>query len=593
MTLETTFRSQGFLPLSAYSALGDGRSVALSGDDGSIDWWCVPNLDSPPLFDRLLSPEEGGRFAIVPSGPYSVERRYLEGSNVHETIFVTETGRAKLVECINSGSAGRLPWCELARRIEGLDGHVRLDVEIRFGTRADTCCPYLISSRAGPVFHAGDVLGLIRRSDGFVVDREDDLVFRAHISVSPGDRALIAIIAGESEPLVVPTIDEIDRRIDISHKEWGEWSARIGYDGPYRDLVLRSALGLKILLYSPTGAIAAAATSSLPERIGGDKNYDYRYAWVRDASYTIRAFLGIGADAEAKAALTWLIRRITDHGAKVVYTLDGHLIPAVTDVDLPGYRGSRPVRIGNAAGEQFQQGVYGDIFEMAYRFVEQNNILDARTAETLSKLADECADGWRRRDSGMWELPEQRHYTMSKISCWQAMNRAVQLADDGHLPTTCRERWSRERDRIAAWIGEHCWSEEKQAYTGWAGSDTLDASLALAVRFGFEDCGRLERTIDALDRELGAGPFHYRYTGMSEEEGCFLACSFWIAEAKALLGRGNEARDAFEALVAVLGSEGPYPEMIDPESGCWLGNIPQGLTHLAIIDAALALRDQA
>ncbi|MBC8129339.1 MAG: glycoside hydrolase family 15 protein [Rhizobiaceae bacterium] len=588
-----TSRREGYLPLNGYAALGDGRSVALSGADGSIDWWCVPNIDSPPLFDRILDAEDGGRFSIIPDEPFEVERRYREGSNVHETIFTTMSGRAMLTESMNSGSAGRLPWCELARRVEGLSGTVRFAVEIRFGTRAGTCSPYLVPNRNGTVFHAGSVLGLIRRSSGVVVDREDDLVFRASIAVGSGDRQLVAIVGGDDEPLVVPTIEEIDQRIDVSDREWRDWSERIGYDGPHRETVLRSALALKLLLYSPSGAIAAAATTSLPERIGGPKNYDYRFAWVRDAGYTIKAFLEVGADAEAKAAFTWLIKRIAEHAARVFYTLDGALPPEVREVDLPGYRGSRPIRVGNEAAHQHQHGIYGDIFEVAHRFVGQGNILDQRSAETLSALADECAERWRRKDSGIWELEEHRHYTMSKVSCWQALARAVSLASDGHLPTTCKPRWERERDRIAAWIDDHCWSEERQTYTAWDGSEELDASLALAVRFGFDGRERLASTIDAIDRELGAGPFHYRYGGVSSEEGCFLACSFWIVEAKALLGRKGEAKSAFDALIGALGQSGIYPEMVDHETGEWLGNLPQGLTHLALIQAASALRDDA
>ena len=583
-------RTDGFLELRDYVALGDGRSVALSGADGSIDWWCVPNMDSPPLFDRLLSPDEGGRFAITPEEPFTVKQRYRDGSNIHETIFSTAGGRAKIVEGVNSGSAGRLPWCELARRIEGIDGDVRFSVDIRIGTRAKTCSPFLVPNPNGVVFHAAGVLGLILRSIGVAIEIDEDLVFRASLSVGPGQKETIAIVAGENEPLVVPTIAEINDRLDNSDSEWRQWSERIGYDGPHRALVLRSALALKLLLYSPSGAIAAAATSSLPEGIGGDKNYDYRYAWVRDAGYTIKAFLLIGAHSEAKAAFTWLIARIDAHGAQVCYTLDGGRVADVIEVDLPGYRGSRPVRIGNAATDQRQHGIYGDIFEVAADFVGRGNILDDRSAEILAALADQCADSWMLKDSGIWELPEARHYTMSKISCWQALARAVELADAGHISNRCQPRWTRVRDRIETWIDEHCWSERKRAYVGWAGGDVLDASIALAVHFGFDGRERLSTTIDAIDRELGAGAFHYRYGGVSREEGCFLACSFWIVEAKARLGRLEEARLGFDALIAGLGPRSEtYPEMIDPKTGAFLGNIPQGLTHLALVHAAATL----
>lgn len=587
MSGRTIKRTAGYLDLRDYAALGDGRSVALSGADGSIDWWCVPNMDSPPMFDRLLSSDEGGRFSITPDEPFTVERRYRTGSNVHETIFTTRNGRAKLVEAINSGSAGRLPWCELARRIEGLDGHIRFVVEIRIGTRANRCSPYIVTNDNGTVFHAGSVLGLIVHGTRVMVESNTDLVFRATVSVSPGQREIVAIVAGDDEPLVVPSIEEIDRRLDVSDKEWHEWSERIGYAGAHRALVLRSALALKLLLYSPSGAIAAAATTALPEHIGGPKNFDYRYAWVRDASYTIKAFLLIGADTEAKAAFTWLIKRLDEQGARVCYTLDGDHVPEVREIDLPGYRNSLPVNVGNAATSQHQHGIYGDIFEVAAQFVAAGNILDDRTAEVLSALADQCADGWMQPDSGIWELPERRHYTMSKISCWQALARAVELAVGGHISNRCQPRWERVRDRIEAWIDAHCWSARKQAYVGWAEGTELDASVALAASFGFDGKEKLSQTIDALDRELGSGPFHYRYSGMAKEEGCFLACSFWIIEAKIRLSREDEARTAFDALIAQLGDDAEtYPEMIDPKTGAFLGNIPQGLTHLALIHAA-------
>lgn len=591
--MSETLREDGCLPLNAYCGLGDGRSVALAGADGSIDWWCAPSMGCPPLFDRLLDPEEGGRFSITPSEPFTVERRYRDGSNVHETTFTTPSGTARLTESLNSGSAGRLPWCELARRLEGVTGTVEFRVEIRFGTRAGTCNPYLTPNPNGLLFHVGPVLGLIRFSEGVVAVEADDTLITARVAVSTGDREVLALVAGEDEPLIAPTIGEIDLRLDASDDEWKTWSDRIGYRGPHRDAVIRSSLALKLLLYSPTGAIVAAPTTSLPERIGGDRNYDYRFAWVRDAGYTITAFLAIGALAEAQAGFAWLIGRLEAHGPRVMYTLDGAVAPDVTEIEVPGYRRSNPVRIGNLATSQHQHGVYGDIFVVAWRFVESGAVLDDRTAEILSGLADRCADGWRQKDSGIWELSEQRHYTLSKISCWQALDRAVALADGGHLPTTCRDRWARERDRIEAWVEENCWSQDRGAYVAWPGTTDLDASVALAVRFGFPNLERLEKTLDLVDQELGAAPFHYRYTGADRDEGAFLACSFWMAQAKALLGRTGEAKAGFDALLDALDCEGVYPEMIDPKTGDWLGNMPQGLTHLSLIHAAMALAGEA
>ncbi len=585
-------REDGYLRLEDYGALGDGRSVALSGADGSIDWWCVPNLDSQPLFDRLLDPEEGGRFSITPTEPFTVERRYLPGSNVLETLFITDSGRARLTESMNSGTAGRLPWTELARRIDGLDGAVRFRIEMRPGRRASGASPYQSKIGEYPVFHVDRVLGLFLHSDGVVVKRADEAVTGV-LTVAQGQRQVVAIVAGEDEPLVVPTIADIDERIDISDAEWRQWSHRIDYDGERRPAFIRSVLALKLLLYSPTGAIAAAATTSVPEGIGGKKNYDYRYAWIRDAGYTIKAFLAAGAQMEAKAAFTWLLKRLGEHGPRVCYTLDGALVPDLSEIDVPGYRRSKPVQVGNTATDQNQHGVYGDIFETAARFVSCGNILDASSAELLSHLADRCADAWRQKDAGIWELEESQHYTMSKISCWQALARAVELADQGQLPTTCRDRWSRERGRIAQWIEDECWSETKQAFVFYPGSDKLDASLALAVRFGFDGRERLEKTLDAIDRELGAGPYHYRYSDVWAEEGCFLACTFWMIEARALLGQRDRAEAALAGISEALDrGVGIMTEMADPKTGMFLGNLPQGLSHLAHVMALDVLGGQ-
>lgn len=580
----------GFLPLKDYGALGDGRAVVLSGADGSIDWWCVPNMDSPPLFDRLLDPDDGGRFVVAPVAPFTVERRYRDESNVLETIFATADGRAVMVESLNSGSAGRLPWAELARRVEGVEGSIDFAVDLRFGRRAEAVSPYFARAGDRDVFHIGAVLGLFLASDAVGIDRREDRGLHARFTVAAGERATLAIVAGADEPLVVPAVADIDARIDRSDDEWRDWAQGLRCAGPRRDLVIRSALALKLLLYSPSGAIVAAPTSSLPERIGGAKNWDYRYAWIRDAGYTVKTFLQIGADAEAKAGLTWLLARLGDGVPRVCYTLGGDAVPPPTPIEVPGYRGSSPVVVGNAAGSQHQHGIYGDIFETAGAFVAAGNVLDAVSAETLSHLADQCADRWRQRDAGIWELPDIEHYTASKVSCWQALQHAVTLADNGHLAANCRERWSRERDRVAAWIEEHCWSDTRGAYVFHPGSDRLDAAIALAVRFGYPSRDRLRHTVAAIDAELGSGAFHFRYSGAEQEEGCFLACSFWLVEAHALLGAHDRAAAAFDAAIAGLaGGVGILPEMVDPATGAFLGNLPQGLTHLAIVQAAATL----
>ncbi|MBE7213171.1 MAG: glycoside hydrolase family 15 protein, partial [Gluconacetobacter diazotrophicus] len=330
--------------------------------------------------------------------------------------------------------------------------------------------------------------------------------------------------------------------------------------------------------------------TGLPERIGGGKNFDYRFAWVRDAGYTIEAFLTAGAELEANAALCWLLAQLRTVGPRVCYRLNGGAVPEPERLPMPGYRGSQPVLVGNAAAAQTQHGVYGDIFETAAHFVARGHLLDPSNAEMLAHLADQCADRWRMPDAGMWELEEQRHYTMSKISCWQALDGAVELADGGQLPTTCRERWARERDRVRDWIEFEGWCDSRQAYLMHPDGPALDASLTLAVRFGFPNHDRLRSTLDAIDRELGSGPFHYRYSGMDRQEGCFLACSFWMIEARARLGQAADAAAWLDRLSAALGADaGILPEMVDPASNAFLGNLPQGLSHLAHIAALSAL----
>lgn len=546
-------------------------------------------MDSPPLFDRLLAPEMGGYFSISPQGAFRVERSYLSDSNVLQTTFITTTGRARLVESMNSGPAGRLPWAELGRRIEGVEGVVSFDIKIKFGTQADKIYPYLSPTGNGSVFHAGEILGMFLHGPELDIRREDDLGVTASVSVTKGQREILAIVAGRNEPLVVPSLELIDARIDGSDREWRQWTDSLTYEGEFKPLVIRSALALKLLISSPSGSIMAAPTTSLPEQIGGDKNYDYRFAWIRDAGYTIGAFLAIGAQPEAKAAFTWLLHQLGKHGPHVCYTLDGKLGAGVEELALPGYKSSRPV-VGNDAVDQLQHGIYGDIFETARCFIDRGNILDGPSAAILSDLADRCADGWQLKDSGIWELPEQQHYTMSKISCWQALSRAVELAERGHLPTTCRDRWDRARQRILHWIDANCWSEQRQAYVFFPGSEKLDASLALAVRFGFPRADRLNLTLKALDRELRCGSFHYRYSNVDSEEGCFLACSFWIAEAQALLGDRERGVETFiQAVQGLDKGVGVYSEMIDPQTREYLGNLPQALTHLALIGAASTL----
>lgn len=589
-------RDGDWLPLDQYAAIGDGRSVALVGSDGSIDWWCVPTLDSTPFFDRLLAGEDGGRFAVAPAGPFTVERRYRPGSNVLEQVFTTATGCARITYSLNSGPSGRLPWSELAHRVEGLEGTVEFGVELRPGRRLGQANPWREPSPHGDVMHLDGIVSALRASGDLERLTEADDRVTARLATRAGSRSVLALLASSNETLILPPLDAIDARIDRSDQAWREWSGNLSYEGRYGEAVRRSALALKLLLFTPTGAIAAAATTSLPERIGTGKNYDYRFAWLRDVAYTIKAFLRVGAVEEAKAAFSWMTATILRHGGglRTMYRLDGDLALEERELDLPGYRDSRPVREGNRAREQIQLGVFGDLMETAALFVECGHVLDLMTRRLLADLADRCADLWRTRDAGIWELEQAEHYTMSKLGCWTALDRAARLAALGQLDASHADRWRRERDRIRDWVDAHCWSEAKQSYVMHPGTDRLDASLLLATRFGFERSDRLALTREAIRRELCRGPLVFRYSGMEAEEGTFLACAFWLVEAFALLGEHDAAARQMDALLAATGANlGLLHEQMDPEGGAMLGNMPQALSHLALVHAAIAVDEGA
>lgn len=592
-------RDNGFAGLGDYAAIGEGRSVALIAPDGSIDWWSAPNLDSTPLFDRLLDPNIGGYFQIVPNAPYRVLRQYRENSNVLETRFETDAGSVLLTESINSTLAGRLPWSELARRIEGVEGHVELIVRLRFGTAAETRSPWIAESDQGKVFHIANVLAMVRTSEDIDIDHLDDEKLTGKLRTSPGSSSLCALLISENEPLAVPELSAIDNRIDTSDIAWRDWVESLSYDGSFPQLVKRSALSLKFLWYSPTGALAAAATTSLPEGIGGEKNYDYRFAWVRDACLIIKAFVYLGALEDCKAAFSWLSKTIIRHGVRLraCYTLEGDIVPEERYPELAGYQDSLPVRVGNNARDQLQLSMYGDMLGTARLFIKAGHVLDLTTSRMLGELANCCADNWRQKDAGIWELPEKQHYTHSKMACWLALDQAVAMAERKYIEPTWVERWRRERDRISDWIETHCWSEKKQAYLFYVGcEDRLDASLGLMHHYGNTvNPERMLSSYCAIKKELGHDTaMLYRYSGVEKEESTFLACSFWLAEAWAALGEIELAKETMTDILAALNQHGNvdiFNEMFDVRSNSWRGNMPQGLSHLALICAAQAITE--
>ncbi|OLB13804.1 MAG: hypothetical protein AUH18_01620 [Candidatus Rokubacteria bacterium 13_2_20CM_69_10] len=416
--------------------------------------------------------------------------------------------------------------------------------------------------------------------------------------MAAGHRALLGVIATCNEPLVFPPRAHVEARLDATAAFWERWSGQLTYAGPWRDAVVRSALALKLLVFAPSGAITAAPTTSLPEAIGGERNWDYRYCWIRDSSFTIEALLQLGCRQEATSFFWWFMHatRLTSPRLRVLYRLDGgaHVPERVLD-HLSGYRDSRPVRIGNAAADQLQLDTFGELLDAAFGYVRRGARIDRDTMNQLAELADFVADHWREPDAGIWEVRmEPQHFTESKAMCWVALDRAAQLAETGHLSGRRRQRWLTEAAAIRAFIDNHCWSERLGSYVRYAGREELDASLLMMpiMRYDEPTSPRLAGTIEAVRRELGRGALVYRYTGedgLAGAEGVFVCCSFWLAEALALAGRRDDAARSMDAALALANDVGLFSEELDPASGEFLGNFPQGLVHLAIISAAAAI----
>ena len=582
-------RIDGYVPLRSYGAIGDGRTLALVANDGSIDWYPTPNLLTPPAFAALIDAPHGGRIELRPVADFSVRRRYVPGTNVLETTFTTADGVAKVTDALVTGVAGRLPWSELARRIDGVSGSVDMRWTVAPGTALNSASPWVENTVNGPVIRVdGVMLAVVGLEHG--PDAPSSQHLSGSFSTSKGSRHLVGLSATEGEPLRILTPPLVDRGIDRTIDNWKFWSREFSYDGLWADAVQRSALALKLLVHSPSGSIAAAGTTSVPESMAGGKNWDYRFAWIRDLAYTVHAMIQFGLREETHAATSWLLSTIRKHGPElsVFYTLDGDLPSGEEKHEVEGWRGVGPAVTGNDAKDQLQLGVYGDLFDIVRLYVDDGNVLDADTGRLLASIADRACDMWQMRDAGIWELKQQEHYTTSKLGCWQALTHAVHLADAGQIPGGS-ERWAAERDRIAEWVQENCWSETRGAYVMCPGSDDLDASILLHAPSGFERGERMSRTIDALQSELGRGPLTYRYSGMQDEEGTFVACAFWAASALACVGRIDEAKARMDELVDLANDVGLYSEMMDAETLDFVGNLPQALSHIALINAAITI----
>jgi GH15 family glucan-1,4-alpha-glucosidase len=589
------------MPLRSYALLGDMRGAALVSSDGEIDWLAVPSINTPPVCAAMLDPESGGSIQLAPTVPFEVSRRYLDTTLILETTFTTENGTVRVTDALNRGVMGELPWSELARRIDVDHGEIPMHWSVRPGHGLQHHNPWSrIEGGVARVLVGDCHLAVITGGLGQAAVDSQGVTGRF---VARGDvPLLLAVTCSEGEPLYVPEVEEIMSRVDSTAQTWRNWAGRIRYGGPWGDLVVRSALTLKGLTVAPNDSIAGAATTSLPEKIGGERNFDYRYAWIRDSSFVIDAMARLGLSEEVHASLAWLLRSVAPHAPdlRAFYNLDGEMASAaMRSADVPGYEGSTPVHVGNAAADQTQLGCFGDLLDAIWRHVENGGRLDPPTGNLIGELADRTCELWHLPDAGLWELGEYKPYTISKMACWVALDRALRLADAGQLTNVHEERWRAERATIRSWIDINCWSANKSSYTFYAGTEELDAAVLLAARTGYcsGDDPRLHSTIDAVAAELGApgpegraqSPLLYRYSGQEGKEGTFIACSCWMVEALIHAGRVDEAARRFEGLVDQANDVGLYAEEMDPTTGEMLGNMPQALSHLAIIGAALSL----
>jgi GH15 family glucan-1,4-alpha-glucosidase len=587
-----------------YAVIGDCRSAALVSRDGAIDWLCWPRFDSPSLFAALLDREVGGRFMIRPSGRCTSTRRYVGDTNVLETTFCCQTGAFRVLDLMPVASEqdkqrALRPERQILRVLEGVEGTVEVEVECEPRPDYARQVPRLRDRGALGIHyeHRGQVL--ILRSEVPLTLSRNHANARGRAALREGERRIVSLGFSDGEPSVTPPLgDEAAEQLRQSLAWWERWSSRCRYEGPYRDAVVRSALLLKLLTYAPSGAVVAAPTTSLPEKLGGVRNWDYRYCWLRDTSFTLQALFDLGYVEEAEAFMSWMLytTRITRPELQVLYTVYGEpRVPERTLDHLAGFAGSRPVRIGNDAHRQLQLDIYGEVLDAAYEFVCRGGRLDRATRTMLTDFGRAVCRSWREPDEGIWETRGgRRQHTYSKVMCWVALDRLLQLDADGHLQVPVAQ-FRATRDAIRQEVERRGFDPGIQSYVSELDGDRVDAVLLLLSRYGFVAPGarRMRGTARRIEAELGQNGLLRRYRGNGDGlpagEGAFGVCAFWGVAVAAARGDVDEAVRTFERLLEFANDVGLYAEEIDPETGAALGNFPQAFTHVGLIDAALTL----
>ncbi len=587
-----------------YGIIGDCRSAALVSKTGSIDWLCWPRFDSPSIFAALLDPERGGHWSIAPAEPFEVKRSYIRDSNVLQTHFYCNSGKASLTDLMPAASEAfrrtiLIPDHEVIREMRCVSGEVEIEVDFRprawYGRDAVRIRD---SGKLGLRMEVGRGAYWLRSS--LPLSFERDRAF-GKFRLKAGERLEFVFTYTEGAPSVLPALGKhLSEWIERSVQWWQQWVDKSSYDGPYRESVMRSALALKLLAYSPSGAIMAAATTSLPEIIGSSLNWDYRYCWLRDASLTIRALLGLGYTAEAESFLTWLLiaTRLTQPELRVMYDVFGENVPHERELSfLSGYCDSRPVRIGNGARSQLQLDTYGEVIDAAAQFARAGGGFDRTMQKVLVGFGKYVADNWNRPDEGIWEPRSgQKDHTHSRLMCWTALDRLLELHSKKCIKSLPQALFERERQRIRDEIEQRAWNEDMRSYVSVLDGKDVDSTLLRIPWYGFEraNSSRMQSTYKAVRRELGAGDhLLYRYK-RNPPEGAFGICGFWGSEFLSIGGGTlDEAHRAFEQLVSYQNDLGLFAEEIDPRTGSALGNFPQAFTHVGLISAALSLKERA
>ncbi|MGH2348517.1 MAG: glycoside hydrolase family 15 protein [bacterium] len=597
---------KAYPPIRDYALISDCHAAALVSRDGSVDWCCFHRFDARPVFVRMLDWARGGYFRVAPQAPYAVTRRYWPGTMVLETRFHLDEGSIVLVDCLPMRpesdpvvAEAVHPYHQLIRWLRCETGEVRIRFE--FSPRFDfgRTVPRLEGRGAGLAVVYGGADALVLQSDIPLIPRgladcSGETVLRS------GEEAFLAVTHARPHELRAARlkVPEVRKRIEDTRRFWTEWADGCTHEGPFRDQVMRSAIVLKALSNAPTGAIVAAPTTSLPEWIGGSRNWDYRFAWLRDAAMNLYALYLVGRSSEAEAFMAWLKRttagRVED--LQIVYGVGGErLLPEIELTGMDGYRGSRPVRIGNRAAEQFQLDVYGFLLDTAWLYHKHGGTIDPVFWEFLSAGVDAVGERWTLPDSGIWEVRgEPQHFTSSKLMAWVAVDRAVRLARALGYPAD-GARWKSLRREIRRRIETEGIDPATGAFVQAFGSRHVDASLLLIplVRFLPPHDPRVRNTLARVERDLTQDGLVYRYRtddGLPGDEGAFLICSFWLVDNLAMSGDIARAQDELARLLGYGNDLGLFSEQVDPRNGELLGNFPQAFSHAGLINAVRNLQ---